>query len=273
MSTTWRNVLIGAVVLCLVVIGGLLWYIFFKPSPVSPSNTASTTPLSTTAPSIPAPPAQPTHIIQNGQYYSVDMQYPSATPLVTTAGDKANMTALEALKNFSETTIQSFLTNGKFDTLTPSQASDEGLGPNQKFTLSDGYTAYAGAHTISYVFNIYEITLGAHPLTTFQTFTFDSKTGQNLSLSDLFLPGSNYLSLLSSLSRTSLTKEEGANADTTFINAGTTPDMKNFQDFSIDGSNLLLIFPPYKVGPGALGTQTIRIPLSQLSSVLTADYR
>ena len=236
-------------------------------------STATTTPAISVNTPITPPPAQPIHIIQSGQYYDVDMQYPSATPLETSAGDAANSAAVQILKNFSETQVQSFIDNGKFDSLTAEEVSNEGLGPNQKFALSDGYMSYSGSHTLSYVFNIYELTLGAHPLTTFQTFTFDSQTGQNLALSDLFTTNSDYLDKLSSLARTALTTEEGTNADPTFIDAGTTANASNFEDFAIDGSNLVLIFPPYKAGPGALGTQTIRIPLSQLSNVLRSEYQ
>ena len=275
MSTTWRNILIGAVIICLIIIAGLLWYIFLKPKPQAASTitVASSTPIVSTTPPVQQTPAQPIHIIQSGQYYDVDMQYPSATPLAETAGSEADAAAVATLKNFSENQVESFITNGKFNTLTAQDVQDEGLGPNQKFALSDGYVSYSGSHTLSYVFNIYELTLGAHPLTTFQTFTFDSKTAQNLVLSDLFQSGSNYLSELSSLSRAALTKEEGTNADPTFIDAGTTAQESNFQDFAIDGSNLVLIFPPYKAGPGSLGTQTIRIPLSELQSILNPQYQ
>jgi hypothetical protein len=66
-----------------------------------------------------------------------------------------------------------------------------------------------------------------------------------------------------------LTKQLGSNADPIFINAGTTATSSNFSSFAIDGSNLVLIFPPYKVAPGALGAQTLRIPLSQLQILST----
>ena len=274
MSTTWRNVLIGAVILCLIIIGGLLWYIFLRPAPKTAQPTATTTPIVAATTSIPAAaPAEPIHIIQHGTYYDVDMQYPSATPLASTAGASADKAAVETLKNFSENQVQSFIANGKFDSLTAEEVQDEGLGPNQKFALSDGYVSYTGDHTLSYAFNIYELTLGAHPLTTYQTFTFDSQTGQNLALADLFNSNSNYLNVLSSLSKSALTTEEGSNADPIFIDAGTSANASNFQDFAIDGSSLVLIFPPYKVGPGGIGTQTIRIPLSQLSTILNSKYQ
>jgi hypothetical protein len=61
--------------------------------------------------------------------------------------------------------------------------------------------------------------------------------------------------------------------DTSYIETGTTPDPNNFQIFYFEGDYLVIVFPPYQVGPWVLGTQTIRIPRSELSAELKAEYR
>jgi hypothetical protein len=270
MTNRVRNsVLIGLLLVIVIALGA--WYFFTKPRAESPPTAATSTPvaIATNNTAAPAAPAAATHIIQSGTYYTADLQYPSQTPLASSAEANVDASIVQVLKKFSQDTLTSFIQNGHFDTLTASDAADQGLTAGQKFSISDGYTEYSGAHTISYVFNIYENTLGAHPVTMFQTFTFNNTTGQQITLADLFAPQSNYLDQLSSISRTMLTKQLGSNADPIFINAGTTATSSNFSSFAIDGSNLVLIFPPYKVAPGALGAQTLRIPLSQLQILST----
>ena len=220
MSVTARNLLF-VIALLVLMVGFLLWYIFAKPTLHLPT-TATSTAVSATKSVVPAPPAAPLHIIEHGQYYDVDVQYPSATPLLSSASTDANTAAVQILKTFSQNTIATFKADGQFATLTPADAKIQGLDQGRKYALSDGYTTYSGAHTVSYAFNLYEDTLGAHPNTYFRTFTFDTQTGRSLALSDLFTPGMDYVTEISTLSRAVLIRQEGSGADMTSINAGTT---------------------------------------------------
>lgn len=177
------------------------------------------------------------------------------------------------MKAFEEDTIATFKKDGNFANLTPQDIQTQGLDRGEKYALSAKYHAYSGAGTVSYLFTIVEDTLGAHPNAYYKSFTFDENIGKQLSLSDLFLPDSNYLSILSTLSRKSLVKQLGANGnETDFIDPGTTPTADNFATFAIDGNNLVLFFPPYQVAAYAFGPQSVRIPLSQLSNVLKSVY-
>jgi hypothetical protein len=122
-----------------------------------------------------------------------------------------------------------------------------------------------------------EDTLGAHPNTYYHVFTFDTATGAQLSLSDLFASKDSYLQLLSTTTRADLPKivsdMSKTSADTDYISRGTTPTVENFQNWYVDGSNLVLIFPPYQVGPYSLGTVLDPIPLTKLSKSLVAEFR
>jgi hypothetical protein len=271
MSVRTKNILF-ALFLLVIMLGLGAWYFFARPAPKLPVVPTSNSPVAGNQ-AKPDFSANPLHIIEHGQYYDADLQYPSATPLAKSASASADTTAVLAMKTFAQTTLATFKKDGRFDTLTPADAQIQGLDQGQKYAISDGYTPYSGSHTISYVFNIYEDTLGAHPNTYFHTFTFDAQSGQSLALSDLFTPGVDYLTQLSTLSRAALTKQQGSAADQTSINSGTTPTNDNFQNFAIDGSNLMIVFPPYQVGPYSIGTQTIYIPLSQLKSLLKPEYQ
>ncbi len=167
-----------------------------------------------------------------------------------------------------------FKTDGNFANLTHDDIQMMGLDQN-KMALSSEYKTYTGARTVSYVFVVYEDTHGAHPNAFYQSFTFDTKTGDELSLGNLF-SSPNYLSLLSSRARSDLPaiikKMSGSEGDLTYMQSGTEPTVANFQTFAIDGTSLKLIFSPYQVGPWALGTVIDPIPLSALSSSLKSQY-
>ncbi len=51
------------------------------------------------------------------------------------------------------------------------------------------------------------------------------------------------------------------------LNSGTTAKVENFQDWYIDGTSLVIIFPPYQVAAYAAGEQTVTIPFSQLTAL------
>jgi hypothetical protein len=272
MNTTLRNVLFVLLLLG-IMIAGLVWYFVAKPHPSLPTVGTSTPSTANTSNSDFLP-ANPMRIIEHGAYYDADIQYPKSTPLLQTVSTSANDAAVQAMKGFEQNTLASFKENGNFANLTPKDAQTQGLDQGRKYELTIGYQMYHGTNAVSYVFTIYEDTLGAHPNTYYRAFTFDLKTGQNLALSDLFTPSSNYLDTVSSLSRAALVKLQGSSADpANFINPGTTANADNFQNFAIAGGSLVIFFPPYQVAPYSSGPQVIQISLGDLSNILKASYK
>jgi len=57
------------------------------------------------------------------------------------------------------------------------------------------------------------------------------------------------------------------------MNRGTTPDADNFQNWYVEGTTLVLLFPPYQVGPYSLGVVSVPIPLSELGTNLNPDFK
>jgi hypothetical protein len=276
MTSTSRYILfsiIGLVVLLLALAG----YVFLWSNGSTPrSNVATSTPniaSKNTPVTVNETPAQPLSIIQHGTYYDIDMQYPGSTPLTQSVGATENAAAVQRMKTFAENTIQTFEKDGNFANLTPQEAQYQGLNQYNKYSLTNEYKVFYGPYTVTYLFSVVEDTLGAHPNSNYHTFTFDLRTGQSISLSDVFVPDSNYLAELTKVTRAALTTQLGSQADASQMNPGTTAVAINFQNFAIDGSNLVIFFSPYQVASYAQGPQTVKIPLSQLSDILIAHYK
>lgn len=262
--------IIGGLVILALVLAGVIWYMATHPAsaPVPTETTATSTPN--------APVAGNTGSLnESGAYYEITAKYPTATPIATSGSVEANAKAVDMMKQFELNTIAEFKKQGNFANLSHDDVQMLGLD-QRKESLDITYQSYTGSGTVSYVFTIVEDTHGAHPNSTYRTFTFNKTTGTQLSLSDLFSPGAPYLTTLSTKSRAllpaAIAKRVGisaASVDKTMLNSGTTAKAESFQNWYADGTNLVIIFPPYQVAAYAAGTQTISIPFSQLTSLKT----
>ncbi len=264
MNNLSKDAVIGFIVLA-VVVAGIVWYAVVHPSPAIAPGTGEPSAGSGAA----------AHMTENSQYYAVDMQYPGQTALAGLP-DSADVNAVALMKQWEIDTIADF--KNSFTNLEPSfeaHLKEENL----KGSLTDAYEVHAGTNTVTYFYTVYEDTLGAHPNGFYKTFTFDTRDGRNLAIGDLFAPGTNYLSFLSTYSRAKLlpmiaAREEvdPGDVDTSMLDDGTTADAANFQDFYLDEHTLVLLFEPYAVGPYVLGALELDIPTSAVTG-LKADYQ
>ena len=269
---TTKQVLIAIIVLLVLLVLALgLMLLVGSKAPVSVSTTATSTAIITS----PILGATSTgggdyHYIDNQPYYTVDITYPAQLSLATDASVKAERTIEQSLAD----DIAQFKKDGDFANLTAADAQTQGLGADRKYALGATYEKYESANTVSYVFLVYEDTLGAHPNSFYSTFTFDKK-GILLQLSDIFKPGSNYLSVLSPLAYKSvvsqLTAKEGTTPGSDELDTarvGTEPSPEALQFYYIDGNTLHLLFPPYQVAAYAAGAFDVPIPMSELNNIL-----
>jgi len=268
-----KDVWIGVGVLA--IIGVLIvWFVATHPAPVQAP---------TTQPPAGAATSTDQTITDHQPYYDVDAVYPGTTPLAGLP-DSADVNAVALMKQWETDTIEKFKTESGVTTLTPQDVQMQNLGVDgRKYALGITYQGSVSARTVSYVFQVYEDTLGAHPNAFYHTFTFDTQTGQNLALKDLFVPNAPYLARLSAAAQADMpaviAKAENVDlsevdtSPTGMLATGITPTEDNFANFALDGSDLVIIFQPYQIGPWALGTQTDRIPLSSLSDILKPDYQ
>lgn len=107
----------------------------------------------------------------------------------------------------------------------------------------------------------------AHPYHYSITFNYDLQNRKQLTLDDLFLPNSNYLQMLSDISKTDLTSrnigfEEG-------FQQGADPLPENYRNWNLSNEGFLVItFDEYQVAAYAAGSQTVTIPFSSLTQVI-----
>jgi hypothetical protein len=268
----------AVVVLLVVFLGILMWYLLGGRAPesvVPPADTTdgqatSTTPFA----------SEPISIVENTQYYELEGSYPNTTPLTLTAGTEANAAAVARLQGFVRENLATFKANNDLANMTPDRIETEMLIDGRVYATDLEYKLHEGPKTITYVYQIYENTLGAHPNTYYRTFTFDRATGAELSLADLFTPGSSYLMQLSERTRAALpgimakmAELTESDVDMAYIFDGTKAEAASFQSFAIDGSNLIVIFPPYQVAPYVYGRIDVSIHLPSLSGILKEQYR
>lgn len=131
---------------------------------------------------------------------------------------------------------------------------------------------------------IYSVGLGnytyyqgaAHPNTQTYALNFNLNDGSPVSLSDLFIKGSDYAKLLSEYCISDLKKqwakmEIGNDYDKEWLEKGAGPEDVNFEDFNISANGLLITFDEYQVGPYAFGPQEVEVPYSALKSVINKE--
>lgn len=203
---------------------------------------------------------------EHAPYYDIVAAYPAKTPLSGGADAKARLAIEQAIAD----RIAEFKQNGDFENLTAEDIELQGIGGDRKYALTLEYKVSQGAGYHSYAYTVYEDTLGAHPNSYYMTLSFD-KDGNEVTLTDIFEPGSNYLERISQIATaqvgTELARRLSADPGESFFREGVAPSAENFQNFYFEGDAIVFLFPPYQVAAYAAGAFQARIPLSELSDV------
>jgi hypothetical protein len=106
----------------------------------------------------------------------------------------------------------------------------------------------------------------AHPYSYTITYTYDLEKGQEISLDQLFLPGSNYLELIASYCKNELSKRDiGFDG---FFTTGADPTPENYRNWNITPDSLMITFDPYQVAAYAAGPQVVTIPYGELHGLI-----
>lgn len=128
-------------------------------------------------------------------------------------------------------------------------------------------TIAASPHAVSVIFYITTaMGGGAHPEPGLATFIYDTRYGRRLSYADIFLTQDGLLSALSERCRMSLAETLGDKTVPEMLEAGTEPDMANFDLFALTPSGLRIYFPPYQAAPYSEGYLTVSISLDDLTA-------
>ncbi len=145
--------------------------------------------------------------------------------------------------------------------------------PNAQNNLTGRYTvSYVSPYILSFEEDSSAYMIGdAHPDEQADTYNYDLRSGKRLALADLFLPGANYLQILSAYAVPNLASQlgitsEGPSLD--LIRSGAAPTAANYQDFLIGQDGLIIVFAKYQVAPGAAGILRVTVPYSLLNKVM-----
>jgi uncharacterized protein DUF3298 len=105
----------------------------------------------------------------------------------------------------------------------------------------------------------------AHPYLYSITVNYDLGQGRQLALSELFLPNSNYLEVISNYCVAQLGKRDIGFEG---FSQGAGPTLENYRNWNITRDGLMITFDEYQVAPYAAGPQTVVIPYSELQAVI-----
>ncbi|MBA0045891.1 RsiV family protein [Mycobacteroides sp. LB1] len=120
-------------------------------------------------------------------------------------------------------------------------------------------------------FTVTEALGGYHPRFAYRTLVFDRTTKQAVSFGALLIDPATALPKISALVRADL-RARLRGVGTEFVDTGTAPEEGNFQDFALDGDELVFWFEPYQVASYADGPIESRSPLSTLRGVVKPEY-
>ena len=122
---------------------------------------------------------------------------------------------------------------------------------------------------VSFIFKENSYLGGPNPDQTLFSYTFNIHTGEEISLDELFAQGSNYLNILSTLSRTKLTADDALMKLSTknLVYAGTEAREERFSVFAVDGRGLIFFFPPYQVAQYEAGYRTVVVNFDEIAEI------
>ncbi|HMV28393.1 MAG TPA: DUF3298 domain-containing protein [Anaerolineales bacterium] len=109
----------------------------------------------------------------------------------------------------------------------------------------------------------------AHPGHYSISVNYDLANSREVTLDELFLPGSDYLTTLADISKAELaTRDIGFESFST----GADPLPENYTRWNLSNEGFLVItFDEYQVAPYAAGPQTVTIPVSQLQTIVNPN--
>lgn len=111
----------------------------------------------------------------------------------------------------------------------------------------------------------------AHPYHLTRTLNYDLESGQALSLDMLFLPGTDYLTLIADYCKAELsTRDIGFEYG---FESGADPLPDNYLNWNLTYDGLLVTFDEYQVAPYAAGKQQVLVPYAVLGAVIAPDSK
>jgi hypothetical protein len=145
------------------------------------------------------------------------------------------------------------------------------------FQLQADYAVqYYNGNILSLLFTDYTFTGGAHGSTISETYNYDLVNKKEISLGDIFKPGSGYLKFLSDYCFEDIKRQNtlmGMDSMEDMIKPGIDPSVpENFARYLLTEDSLIIRFDQYQVGPGAAGSYDVRIGYEKFTEMIDEDY-
>ncbi len=243
------------------------------PAPTSIASTPTTLPATRTPaqqPSQPAPnptsgPAGPlvlapkTLTLENTKPpYEIRIQYPEITPATTPGLQAFN----DEAKNLAQGLLASFQKD--FDQAQPLPEPSAATGS----FMQTGYSVTHGQHgLLSVLFNIsFYYSGAAHPNSFAASLNFDLIHGKKLELSEVFLPGTDFLTPLAAACTADLKKR-----DLLAFPEGALPKAENYKNWNITPQGIQIWFDAYQVAPYVMGPSHVLLTYASLKNLLNAQ--
>lgn len=109
---------------------------------------------------------------------------------------------------------------------------------------------------------VYSFTGGAHGMTSINSLTFDTKTGKQYTLKELFKTGSDYEKKISNIIRQRIKDWDVVLLDPPF------KEIRSDQDFYIADTSLVIYFQLYEISPYSSGFPYFPIPILDLADII-----
>lgn len=194
------------------------------------------------------------------EHYTFDVSYPFIESKI-----EASSNFNEIVNVIIEQEISDFIKNVQED----KEFIEENLPDTKSSLIIDFTITNVSDNFISILFHVsFYITGSAHPNHYVHSITYNLITNQQMHLSDLFQPDSDYLYAFSKFSIDSLMQNDYINNDPEWLKTGAAPKEENFQNWNITPEGLLITFDPYQVAPYAAGFQEVTIPYSEIQSMI-----
>jgi hypothetical protein len=229
---------------------------------MAPTSTPIIPPTPTSSPTQPPPP-----LYQSVTLLSVPMSETNQDPVYTVNAQIPNLQGSDDervtkfnndMAQLTQEEIAKFKDNARMASPIP---GSPGSAYDQKYTLLS-----TPGNLFSLKFDIYiYIEGGAHPTTHTRVINYDLEAGLDLTLDQLFLPGSNYLEMIANYCIAQL-KTRNIDFDTFSSGAQPTPD--NYSNWNVTPDGLLITFDEYQVAAYAAGPQLVTIPYVELKTII-----
>jgi hypothetical protein len=190
---------------------------------------------------------------KDGPVYTITAQIPQL--------QGSNDPRVEAFNAHLEQIVQSNIDQFRNDILTnqPIQPFAAGSSYDLKYTLiGQQGEVWSIKFEVMYYYDG-----AAHPGHNSITVNYDLGQGRELTLNDLFQPGSNYLQVIADKCKAQLSTRDIGFEDEIF-NSGADPLPENYQRWNLSPDGLIVTFDEYQVAPYAAGSQTVLIPFAEL---------